>query len=202
MIAPHAAHTAGLPSFCEAYPAAHFMCPKGGALRRGESLRDMRPELRFQTVVRGEETIKENAELAGLFGPDIAVEVIADGVMNEIVLFHRPSGALIQADFVYKAASFAETAGIGGPERNYIGPDWFRNGYQALNIDPSPSAILPDNRAFLARQAFFDREAFAASLARILAWDAAIMLGTHTDPIEGREVRDSIFGSWQWLETD
>ena len=55
------------------------------------------------------------------------------------------------------AADFTSVPGVGGPERQYIGPEWFAAADQTLNIDPSPSRLLPDTRAFLATSPIFDR---------------------------------------------
>jgi hypothetical protein len=199
VIAPHAFHTAGLASFREAYPEALFVCPKGSPLTGGKSLSELRPELGFHAVVEDEASIEKDTGLVNMLSKDFAIEVLNDAVLNEIVLYHRKSQILISADFVYKAAEFEAVPGLGGPEHGYIGPDWFAEAYQVLNLDPSPSKLLPDNRAFLAKQTIFDREGFLASVHRVLTWQLDWMICTHTDLLDGAKARDTILKSWQWL---
>lgn len=200
VFAPHVFHTAGLPSFREAYPDALFVCPKASQLTGGRSLSELRPELRFHAVIDDEASINMHADLATLISNDFAVEVMNDAATNEIILYHEPSKTLINADFVYKAPEFESVPGLGGPEQQYIGPDWFSSAYQVLNLDPSPSKLLPDNRAFLAKHRSFDREGFLSSLERVLAWQIDWMISTHTDPLKGAQARHAILKTWQWLK--
>ena len=199
VVAPHDFHTAGLPSFRGAYPDALFICPKAGRMTGGKSLSEMRPELEFHGVLDDEASIDKHPDLAALIFNDFAVEIMNDAAINEIVLYHEPSRTLINADFVYKAPAFESVAGLGGPEQQYIGPDWFIAAYQVLNLDPSPSKLLPDNRAFLAKHRSFDRAGFISSLNRVLAWRIDRMICSHTDPLEGAQAREAILESWQWL---
>ena len=93
-----------------------------------------------------------------------------DGALNELVLHHKASNTLINADFIYKAAEFASVPGLGGPEQRYIGPDWFPSAYQTLNLDPPPSELLADNRTFLTKHPKFDHAGFLNSLEKVLTW--------------------------------
>ena len=200
VVAPHVFHTAGLASFRQAYPEAHFLCPKASQLSGGKTLLELRPELRFAAMIEDRASIDDNPGLAALIGGDVIVDVMDDAANNELVLYHRPAKAFINADTVYKAAGFEAVAGVGGPLQAYMGPDWFAGAYQVLNIDPSPSPLLPDNRAFLARHPAFDRDGFLASLERVVARDLDWMICCHTDPLAGPEARDTLLKSWQWLD--
>jgi len=140
VIAPHAFHTAGLPSFRAAYPDALFICPKGSQLTGGKSLSEMKPEIGFQAIVEDEASVSQNSDLATLMTQDIAAEVMNDATFNEIILYHKPSKTMINADTVYKAPSFETVPGVGGPDRQYMGPNWFAEAYQALLLDPPPSS--------------------------------------------------------------
>ena len=202
VIAPHSFHTAGLTTFRDAYPDALFVCQKGGMLTGGKSLLDVKPELEFHSAIENEASIRENPVLSDLILNDFAVEIMNDGALNELVLHHKASNTLINADFVYKAAEFASVPGLGGPEQCYIGPDWFAAAYQTLNLDPSPSELLPDNRALLAKHPKFDRVGFLNSLERVLTWTIDCMICTHTDPIAGAGGREAILKSWQWFREE
>ncbi len=200
VVAPHVFHTGGLASFRQAYPEAHFLYPKSSQLTGGKTLMQLRPEINFRAVIEDETSVGMDAELERLLGTEIIIEIMNDAAINEIAVYHQPSKTFINADTVYKAAGYEAVPGVGGPERIYMGPDWFATAYQILNLDPSPSRLLPDNRAFLSKQPTCDRAGFLASLHKLLARDLDWMVACHTDPLRGPVARDSILQTWQWLE--
>jgi hypothetical protein len=199
VIAPAASHLGGLQSFRNAYPQALFVCGQGSAFTGGLTIAEMAPQLGFHAIISDSSPALQNPGLATLFGEDFEVELMTDNFMNEIVVFHKPSKTLICCDLIYKSREYSDVPGVGGPDNNYIGPGWFQQSYQLLNFDPSPSRLLPDNRAFVAKKDFFDRKSFLRSLDTVLAWDADRLLCSHTDPIIGPALRAVVEESWGWL---
>ena len=199
VIAPAASHLGGLESFRNAYPKALFICGQGGMLTGGATIAEIAPQLEFHTVVSDSSTVFQDPELAALLGGQFEFELMNDNCMNEIAILHKPSKTLICCDLIYKSKEFSDVPGVGGPENNYLGPGWFQQAYQLLNVDPSPSRLLPDNRAFVAQRDFFDRKSFLESLDRVLLWDTELLLCSHTDPITGPDLRAVIEESWGWL---
>jgi hypothetical protein len=199
VIAPAASHLGGLQSFRNAYPKALFICGQGGMFTGGATIAEMVPQLGFQTIINDSSSVSRDPELTTLLGEEFELELMNDNCMNEIAILHKPSRTLICCDLIYKSKAFSDVPGVGGPKKNYVGPGWFQQAYQILNVDPSPSRLLPDNRAFLAKKDFFDRKSFLRSLDRVLAWDTEILLCSHTDPITGPDLRAVIEGSWDWL---
>ncbi len=194
VVAPHSLHGSGLESFRAAWPEALFVCPKGGLLSGGVSLRESRPDLAIAAVVGEDE-----AALAPFVAAGLRFVLLEDGMLNDLAVYHGPCRALLNADFIYKTVAFAAVPGIGGPQRNYLQPEWFASGYQTLNLDASPSALLPDNRAFMARHPRFDSGAFQRSLATVRELDIAWLLSCHTDPVSGDAARAAIEESWGWF---
>jgi hypothetical protein len=199
VIAPAASHLGGLQSFRNAYPQALFICGQGGTLTGGATIAEIAPQLKFQTIVSNSSSVFQNPELSVLLGEEFELELMNDNFMNEIAVLHKPSRTLICCDLIYKSKAFSDVPGVGGPEKNYVGPSWFQHAYQILNVDPSPSRLLPDNRAFVAKKDFFDRKSFLRSLDRVLAWDAETLLCSHTDPITAPDLRAALEESWGWL---
>ena len=194
VVAPHALHASGLASFCATWPEALFVCLKGGLSSGCASLRESWADLGF-AAVGGE----DEAALAPFVEASLRFVLLEDGMLNGLAVYHGPGRALLNADFIYKTVAFAAVPGIGGPRRNYLKPDWFASGYQTLNLEASPSALLPENGAFMARHPRFEAEAFRRSHETVRDLDIAWLLSRHTDPVSGDAARAAIEEAWSWF---
>jgi hypothetical protein len=164
LVAPNSLHHVFIADWKRAYPDARTYATPG--------LQAKRKDIAFDENL-------ESARIAG-WPEEIEHVLMPNGITNEVVLFHRPSGTVIFTDLIQQF-----------PAR------WF-SGWRAvvakwdLMLGPEPS--VP--RKF--RMAFTDRRAARASLERILDWPAEKVLMAHGKPVaeNGRAFIRRAFG---WL---
>jgi hypothetical protein len=164
LVAPNSLHHVFIADWKRAYPDARTYATPG--------LQAKRKDIAFDENL-------ESARIAG-WPEEIEHVLMPNGITNEVVFFHRPSGTVIFTDLIQQF-----------PSR------WF-SGWRAvvakwdLMLGPEPS--VP--RKF--RMAFTDRRAARDSLERILDWPAEKVLMAHGTPVaeNGRAFIRRAFG---WL---
>ena len=136
-------------------------------------LRQKRKDLDFDSDL-------EDAPAAAWAGEIDQVLVRGNLITTEVVFFHRRSGTAIFTDLI-----------------QHFGPGWF-TGWRAVvaRLDLMTAAEPQVPRKF--RNAFVDRRAARAALARILAWPARRVLMAHAPPVE-TDGQAFIGRAFRWL---
>lgn len=146
IVAPNLLHHLHLEHACERWPRAILHGAPGLAAKRHD--------LRF-----------DHELVSGRLDANLDVEVIGGAPKaNEVVMFHRPSGTLVCADFLFNVTRPANLRtrlvlafmGVGGGE-------------------------LKQSRLW--RMLAKDRAAVRASIDRVLAWPIRIVLPVHGEPV-------------------
>ncbi|OJZ87039.1 hypothetical protein ASPFODRAFT_46569 [Aspergillus luchuensis CBS 106.47] len=200
IVAPDTEHHLHLSAWKTAYPGARIIAPEGLLEKRQRTLgngpdtsADCNPAFDYIYTAANKYSLQVSDDPE--FHATFAVEYVHSHPNREIVLLHKPSRYLIQADLMFNLPG-TEQYSLSGEKAedglwNRLGMGWMK-------------ARTPAERTAQARFVWYvlaagDRKNFGESIRRIWGWDFGGIVPCHGDVIEddqegkGREVFEGVF---------
>jgi len=187
LIAPDLEHHISLYQWHSAFPSAAIVAPEGLAEKRAKTPAYAKQVVPITHTITAKG--KANITISEEFDREFDVEFVDGHINKEIVLLHKPSKTMIQADFMWNLPALEQYSkvpgGIGGGVLQRIFT-W------AFGAGPNP---MGQRRALWWGMSAGDRVGFNRSVERIGRWNFDSVVMCHGDVLlgNGREVFERVF---------
>lgn len=189
IIAPDIEHHIFIGDWKSAYPEAEIIAPEGLKEKREKNPKTRGVEIKHIFTPQN----KDSLHISNEFEAEFNVEYVHIHPNREIVLLHKPSSTLIQADLFFNPPSNEQYQKAGGNPNGGIFTKIFNSLMSAKGIP------LWQERFVWYIVARSDREGFKKSMAKIDSWDFERVIPCHGDVLEknGKKVFRAMF--WWFL---
>ncbi|OAX83485.1 hypothetical protein ACJ72_02155 [Emergomyces africanus] len=185
IVAPDMEHHIFLTSWKEAYPNAQIIAPEGLKEKREKNPETRGISFDYIFTAANRRTLKISDE----FHADFDVEYFHSHPSREIVLLHKPSKSLIEADLLFNLPATEQFSRSGESATEGIISKLFST------FQSTKPPALGQKRFIWYVLSAKDRKGFAQSAATIVGWNFDRIIPCHGDVIEsgGKEIFRNLF---------
>jgi len=181
IVAPDIEHHIFISEWKAAYPSARIIGPEGLPEKRAAQKDEKVSQDEFFAVFDSKSNASGTKKsITPAFDADFDVEYVDGHISNEIVLFYKPDGIVLEADLLFNLPAREQYSRLPEAER------------QSTNISnrlfssiQTTDGDLKWARRYHWHLANSDRTSFNASIRRIATWDFKTIVPCHGDTIEG-----------------
>jgi hypothetical protein len=172
-------HHIFLSDWHSAFPSAHFIAPEGLAEKRAKAAKSNQKmtNVPFSTIFtkRDKSTIKVSEE----FDNDFEYEYVDAHRNKEIVFFHKPDRALIEADLMFNLPATEQYSRTG----ETVNSGFFTKLFGS--IQSTQGTAIWQKRMLWYALSMSDRTGFNTSVRKIDSWEFDTVIPCHGDVIQG-----------------
>ncbi|KAH8811339.1 hypothetical protein F5884DRAFT_876558 [Xylogone sp. PMI_703] len=173
IVAPNLEHYLHIASWKAAYPEAKLVAP--GLLREKCGKNPALQEVQFDILFTSSD---KHPHISDEFDNEISIEFIASMASQEIILFHKPSSTLIEADLLFNLPAIEQFSRSGTSPTSGV-----------LSKLVAPLFSAKASATWQKRLGWYvlsskDRNGFGKSLERINSWEFDRIIPCHGDVVE------------------